>query len=149
MIKKINVCLMSLTFCVVLRAQDIAAERPTLISEAQSVSQLSVMPSDRVRTTEMQERALVDRGKQHEREVKAWQEIQQRQFKLKFNQLAAAVESFAKQYNENKGTIWPQREADKLRKAMRQLQSFEKSLRDDPRAASAPRECDSTVASPR
>ena len=51
------------------------------------------------------------------------------------NQLVAAVDSFANEYNEGKGTIWPQREADKLRKAMRQLQSFEKALQDDTKAA--------------
>ena len=89
---------------------------------------------------------MVDRFTEHDREFKVWQEIQQRQFQRKFNQLVAAVGSFAKRYNEDKGTIWPQQEADKLRKAMRQLQSLEESLRDDRRAASAQRECDSTVA---
>jgi hypothetical protein len=49
-----------------------------------------------------------------------------------FNQLVEAVNNFASRYNEGRGTVWPKREADKLRRAMHQVQQFEKLLRDDP-----------------
>ncbi len=72
--------------------------------------------------------------------MRARQQEQQRQFALKFNQLVDAVASFAKVYNQGKGSVWPQREADKLRKAIHQIEHLEKSLRDDPKAALAPPE---------
>jgi hypothetical protein len=60
------------------------------------------MLSERIYALKMQGRVTFDRARE-EREVKAWQEIQQRQFQLKFNQLVAAVASFSKRYNEDKG----------------------------------------------
>ena len=93
--------------------------------------QFSPMPNDPVRAAEIQQRALVESINQHERDVKAREHRQQRHFELKFNQLVDAVAGFAKRYNHGKGHTWPDREAEKLRKAMRELQSVEKSLRDD------------------
>ncbi len=78
--------------------------------------------------------------------MQARQQEQQRQFALRFNQLVDAVASFAKVYNEGKGTVWPQREAEKLRKAMHQIEQLEKSLRDDPKAALAPSEVEAEIA---
>ena len=64
--------------------------------------------------------------------MRARQEDQQRQFSVMFNQLVEAINNFASRYNAGRGTVWPKREADKLGKAMRRIQQFEKSLRDDP-----------------
>jgi hypothetical protein len=140
MIRRITVCLMFIASCVALNANDTGFAgivRPTAdtgdFKTIGLVCQLFPMPSsDPVRAAEIQERALLERAKQQEREVQARQEAQQRQFTVKFNQLVDAVASFAERYNEGKGTTWPQREAGKLREAMRQLQSLEKSWRDDP-----------------
>uniref|UniRef100_Q02AP8 Uncharacterized protein n=1 Tax=Solibacter usitatus (strain Ellin6076) TaxID=234267 RepID=Q02AP8_SOLUE len=95
---------------------------------------------DAVRTAEVQQKISLARASQHELEMRARQQEQQRQFALKFNRLVDAVADFAKVYNQGKGSVWPQREADKLRKAMHQIQQLEKSLRDDPKPALAPPE---------
>jgi hypothetical protein len=97
--------------------------------------QLIQMPKDPVRAAEIQERALVESNKQHDREVLAQQDLQQRNFELKFNQLVDAIANFAKQYNQGKGRVWPQREAKRLQNAMIELQALEKSLRVTPNAA--------------
>jgi hypothetical protein len=99
---------------------------------------LPVAGGDAVRLVEVQQRAAIARARQHELEMRARQQEQQRQFALKFNQLVDAVANFARVYNQGKGTVWPQREADKLRKAMHQIEQLEKSLRDDPKAALVP-----------
>jgi hypothetical protein len=80
-----------------------------------------------VRGAEIQLRLLKDIAAQHQRDIQAQQERQQRQFEQKFNALVDAVAGFAKAYNEGKGA-WPTREAGRLREAMRDLQSMEKSL---------------------
>jgi hypothetical protein len=89
------------------------------------------MPYDPVRANAFQERALVETAKQHERDIKARRELPKLQFEQKFNQLVDAVAKFSKQYNQGKGQVWPKREAEKLGKAMRELQTVAKSLRDD------------------
>src|SRR6266571_2653198 len=97
MIRNIAVCLMSVGSC---------------IAPAQRLS----MPRDPVREAETQERALLNKVSQQDGEWQARQKTRRREFAVRFNQLVAAVDSFANEYNEGKGTIWPQREADKLRK---------------------------------
>jgi hypothetical protein len=87
---------------------------------------------DPVRATEIQQRALLGSIKSRGRDARAQQEDQQRQFSAMFNQLVEAMNNFANRYNEGKGTVWPKREADRFGKAMRQIQQFEKSLRDQP-----------------
>lgn len=78
---------------------------------------------------------MVESAKQNERDAKAREELQKRQFELKFNKLVEAVARFAKQYNDGKGHTWPLHEAERLRKAMSELQSLEKSLREEPSGA--------------
>lgn len=63
------------------------------------------------------------KAEDQEREAQSVQENRQREFETKFNQLVEAVATFATRYNEGKGTVWPKREADRIRKAIRQLQS--------------------------
>jgi prolyl-tRNA synthetase len=74
---------------------------------------------------EVQQRVQMDLVKQQQREVKFRQELERRQFQGRFNELIKAINSFAKQYNDGNGMVWPQGEAAKLEKAMR---SVEKSL---------------------
>jgi hypothetical protein len=85
-----------------------------------------------MRAAEIQRRALLENIGERERAMRTRQEEQQRQFAAMFNQLVEAVNHFANRYNEGRGTVWPKREADKLGKAMRRIQQFEKSLSDDP-----------------
>jgi hypothetical protein len=87
---------------------------------------------DPIRAAEIERSILRGSTGQREREVRVRQEDQQRQFAAMFNQLVEAVNNFASRYNEGRGTVWPKREADKLRRAMHQVQQFEKLLRDDP-----------------
>jgi hypothetical protein len=42
------------------------------------------------------------------------------------------VAEFSKRYNEGHGAVWPKREAERLGKAMHQLQQAEKHLRGAP-----------------
>ena len=94
-------------------------------------AQLSPLPVDTIQQAEVQRRMLLDRSKQYERDMKAMKSLQQKEFALKFNQLVDALYGFAVQFNEGKGSVWPQREAAKLRKAMHQLEEVEKSFRKD------------------
>ena len=119
---------------------------PTGTGSSVLISQsLPVGGGDAVRTVEVQQRIALARAKQHELEMRARQQEQQRQFALKFNQLVDAVASFAKAYNQGKGAVWPKGEADKLRKAMHQIEQLEKSLRDDLKAAPAPSEVEAEI----
>jgi len=92
---------------------------------------------DLVREAQMQERALLDRTAEQQREQQFQQGLRQKQFEAKFNQLVEAIASFSREYKKSKGAIWPQREADKLRKALHELQASEKSLREDTKRARA------------
>jgi hypothetical protein len=106
-----------------------------LISSASGLlvcQSLQAAVDDPFRAAEIQQRALLGSIGQREREMRAREGLQQRQFAAMFNQLVEAVNNFANRYNAGRGTVWPKHEADKLRKAMRQIQQLEKSLRDDP-----------------
>ena len=83
--------------------------------------------SDPIHAAQIVEQSQMEAAQRHERELKARQDAEQREFEISFNRLVTAVAGFAKQYNEGKGIVWPQREADELREAMRGLQSHEKS----------------------
>lgn len=66
-----------------------------------------------------------------QREARLQEVLKRRDFESKFNQLIRAVSDFSKSYNEGKGAVWPRAEAEKLSRAMRQLQSTQKSLRTE------------------
>ena len=102
-------------------------------------------PGDPVRAAEIQQRALRGKAARQELAVQARQQDYQREFTTKFNQLVDAVAGFAKRYNQGQGAVWPRQEADKLGKAIRELQQIEKSLRGDPAGAPAQPSQDSTA----
>ena len=112
-----------------------------LVAEAQLQSRIpadsasQTFPTDSLRVAEMREMVMTARMKQHEAEAALAQQQRQRQFATRFNELVDAVAAFSKRYNEARGSVWPQREAEKLRKAIRHLQQVEKSLRDEPATA--------------
>src|SRR4051812_3631934 len=92
------------------------------------ICQIMPVPSvDPVRAAEFQQKVMLARNKQPQVDMQARQRIQQREFADKFNQLIEAINGFANRYNEGKGNVWPRREADKLRKAWRQMEQLEKS----------------------
>ncbi len=84
--------------------------------------------NDPVREAELQTRMLVSKVTANSRDEQFQRITQHRRFEVKFNKLAQAVASFAKEYNKNQGAVWPRAEAEKLRKALRELESAEKSL---------------------
>src|SRR2546429_500257 len=121
MLRNIAVCLMSVGSCISpLRAGGVATNTSGVVSavgfeDASSnplLDRLPSMPDDHVRAAETHERALLGRVKQQDRELPALQEVQQRKFAGKFNQLVDAMASFAKEYNGGKGSTWPRREAE-------------------------------------
>ena len=78
---------------------------------------------------ELQARLLVSKVTESTRNEQFQRGAQYRQFEVKFNQLVQAVAGFAKEYNKNQGAVWPRAKAEKLRKAFRDLEAVEKSLR--------------------
>jgi hypothetical protein len=96
-------------------------------------------PGDPVHAAEIHQRALREKTTRQELAVQARQQDYQHRFTAKFNQLVDAVAGFSKRYNEGQGTVWPRQEAEKLRKAMLQLQQVEKSLRGEPEEVGAGR----------
>jgi hypothetical protein len=101
--------------------------------------------NDPVRAAELQQRAMIERAREHERAARQGVDAQQRQFEIRFNRLVDAVKNFSARYNAGKGHAWPAREAAKLRDAMRELQQLEDSLRPDRRASSEPHQCSATI----
>ena len=79
-------------------------------------------PGDTVRMAEAREQAQLDLVRQHDRELKIRQETERREFERRFNDFVKAVGNFVDGYNRGKGNVWPKREADKLEKAMQNLQ---------------------------
>lgn len=53
----------------------------------------------------------------------------QQQFEKKFEALSKAMNEFARRYRESDGQVWPQREAENVRKAMRELENTETVFR--------------------
>lgn len=90
--------------------------------------QLFAAPTDRTRAAETAEMALKQRIQEQERDAAAREALRRRFFEQKFNRLVDAVTEFAKEYNGGQGSVWPQREADRLRKAMLELQAVESTL---------------------
>jgi hypothetical protein len=89
-----------------------------------------ITPNDPIRTNELQNRILLDRIRQQDREVKARVELEKLQFEAKFRALVSAANNFIRQYNEGNGSVWPQREAEELGRAMGKVQdTFSKHRR--------------------
>jgi hypothetical protein len=107
-----------------------AAQSP--IATDRATPRLSVSdyqnPKDAMRAAELQERVLIDGLAQQERDQKARQERERRQFEKTFNKLVDALGSFSSRYNGGHGQTWPAKEAEELKRAIRELQSSDKSL---------------------
>jgi hypothetical protein len=129
MTQKIATCFVCAVFALVVNAQRIDAGDP-------ASSRPDPMRSDPMRAGEFQQRALSDRIRQQDRELRVRQEMERREFETRFNQLVEAMSGFVKQYNDGKGMIWPQHEADKLSKALRELQHNLGAVRSQQRASS-------------
>ena len=84
---------------------------------------------DPIRQHELRERALRSKIEAADHEAAAQATRERQLFSQRFNVLVAAVESFAKEYNQSKGHVWPKKQADDLRAAMQQLQRIEPTLR--------------------
>jgi hypothetical protein len=85
---------------------------------------LATPPVDRTKSAESAEMLLEQRIRDGDREAAARAEQRRRQFERRFNRLVDAVAVFAAKYNQGKGRVWPHREAERLRKAMRDLQAM-------------------------
>jgi hypothetical protein len=92
--------------------------------------------ADPVRAAQLRQQSPLDAAKQQESAAKARQRGQQQLFATRFNELVHAVAAFSKRYNEGHGAVWPKREAERLGKAMHQLQLAERLFRDVPETAS-------------
>jgi hypothetical protein len=74
------------------------------------------------RAMEMDLRARAEEQEQRQKETLA---AQKRQFEKKFDAAAVAFREFAEKYNSAKGSIWPAKEAEQLRKALKTLAEAE------------------------
>ena len=84
---------------------------------------------DPIRQHELSERALRTQIQNAERERVAREDHKRQLFEQRFNTLVAAVEAFAKEYNQSKGRVWPKKHADELRAAMEEIQAIEPNFR--------------------
>jgi hypothetical protein len=91
--------------------------------------------ADLVRAAQLRQQALLDGAKRQESAANARRSEQEQLFAARFNELVNAVAAFSKRYNEGHGVVWPKREAERLAKAMHQLQQAEKLLREAPEEA--------------
>lgn len=98
-----------------------------MVVQALLVFQLFSAPTERTRAAELSEMALKERILAQEREAAARLELERQRFEQRFNQLVDAVASFAREYNQGKGQVWPKPQADRLSKAMLELQSLDGS----------------------
>lgn len=90
--------------------------------------QLSAAPSDRTREAEASEMALKERIRDQERVAAMRADMRRQAFEQHFNKLVDAVAEFAKEYNHGKGQVWPRPQAEKLRRAMMELQTLDGGL---------------------
>jgi hypothetical protein len=91
------------------------------------------VPDDHFCAEVLQRSGTIANSSQPDRDLQLRSDAHQQNFKLKFDQLVEALQNFATQYNAGKGAVWPQREGNRLREAIRQFQSLEKFLRDEPK----------------
>ena len=77
---------------------------------------------DPVRTGKAIEMSLEAQSRAITRDYEARLARERLEFEERFNRLIAAAAAFTEQYNRGKGQLWPQKEADALRKAMTKLQ---------------------------
>lgn len=85
--------------------------------------------ADTVRATELQQQTLVARATELETTARAVRQEQQQLFTIRFNELVSAMAAFSKRFQDGHGAVWPKREAERVAKAMRQLQAVEKEFR--------------------
>jgi hypothetical protein len=85
--------------------------------------------ADTVRATELQQQALVESSRTLETAARTVRQEQQQLFTVRFNELVSAMSAFSKRYQDGRGAVWPKREAERVAKAMRQLQAVEKEFR--------------------
>ena len=81
-----------------------------------------ILQQDPIRAAEMQQRGQLSAARRQEQVAKMREQLQRCQFEAHFNQLVKAMSEFIDQYNQGKGIVWPQREAGKVRKAMRRIE---------------------------
>jgi hypothetical protein len=82
--------------------------------------------NDPVRSAEVAQRVLDAQNKAvgeqpHARDA----QIERDRFKERFNKLIAAMQEFSEAYNRSNGDVWPQKSADAVDKAFRELQKTE------------------------
>jgi hypothetical protein len=78
--------------------------------------------SDPVRGTAMAQTALKQQTTAQERVVQDRQAQARREFERQFNKLVTALSEFTAEYNRGRGDVWPAKQADALKKAIRDLQ---------------------------
>ena len=91
-------------------------------------------PGDAVKAHELMQSAMRSQSAAVERQERESIQRQRQDFEKKFDNLAAAVAEFAKEYNRNKGEVWPTKKAEDLRKAMEAVQQVETRLKADPKS---------------
>ena len=94
---------------------------PVAVS-AQARRDLSPGNDDPARAAEVQQRIVMAQSSRDAAQI--LQERQRREFENRFSEFVNAMNNFIAQYNSGNGLVWPQREAEKLGKAMRNVQDI-------------------------
>ncbi|HLK51131.1 MAG TPA: hypothetical protein VKT49_23475 [Bryobacteraceae bacterium] len=76
---------------------------------------------DPVRRAEMVEAIAAAQAAVQQHAATPQSQEERRRFEEKFNRLVSAMEDFQREYNASRGQVWPQREAEALKKAIKDL----------------------------
>lgn len=91
-----------------------------LLAQFVVLAELLGAPSDRVAAAEL--RAQVELPDMNSATVAA---ARRSEFERRYSGLVKAMNTFAEKYNQSKGTVWPLKEADAVRKAFRNLERLQ------------------------
>ena len=91
--------------------------------------------ADPVRAAQLEQQILTANSRELETAPRNWRREREQLFTTRFNDLVSALAAFSKRYQDGHGSVWPKREAEKVAKAMRQLQAVEKQFREVPESS--------------
>ena len=87
--------------------------------------QLALLATDPVRGTEFAQSALKNSAVVEQRQKTEVAFRQEAEFRKRFNHLLEAIAAFSEQYNKGGGHVWPSKQAQNLRKAMKELEAVD------------------------
>jgi hypothetical protein len=100
----------------------VSATLPVADAQAQDIR------ADTVRAAQLDQQILTASSRELETAPRNWRREREQLFTARFNDLVSALAAFSKRYQDGHGSVWPKREAERVAKAMRELQAVEKQF---------------------